>query len=489
MKIAALAAFAGLTALALACAQAGVAAPSDAASALPLALSGPGPYYTLDIDAAARRLSATPNLSDLRVRNGAGETMAFAWVETTLPPPAPQRVPAHLYKVPLPPADAASARTDDAPPRQSWIVDTRDANADLLHLELALEHDTQGVYTLRIEASDDLQHWRTLQEDAQLVQLQALPQVGAAGALESLADREHLSANGIDLDNVPARYLRLTTARRSAIPPLVSATVTRAPHRPAPAPLEWSAPIAARSCEETSCDYALPRNTPVAAVQVAPADIDTIGQVMVLGQVDASRAPPPHRSLLRGSLHALRLKAERSAEHAGPAWDSAAITSVYWLSQASGAPDLHSPPVRLEGATWQALRLETFGPISQLGRAAPTIRIGVRQRQLVFVARGAGPFVLARAMSDDLVAPMTLEALMPGRAPDAPLPAASAVVVPAAASTAATSASTPTVAAADTPTSRAAWLWAALLAGLALMGAMAWSLLRKPAAPRVDEGA
>jgi hypothetical protein len=27
------------------------------------------------------------------------------------------------------------------------------------------------------------------------------------------------------------------------------------------------------------------------------------------------------------------------------------------------------------------------------------------------------------------------------------------------------------------------WLWAALLAGLALMGGMAWSLLRKPAAP------
>jgi len=158
MKIAALA---GLTALALACTQAGMAAPPDAASTLPLALSGTGPYYTLDIDAPARRLSASPSLSDLRVRNGAGEAMAFAWIETAPPTPAPQRVAAHLYKVPLPPADAASARTDDAPPRQAWIVDTRDADEDLLHLDLALEHDTQGVYTLRIEASDDLQHWRT----------------------------------------------------------------------------------------------------------------------------------------------------------------------------------------------------------------------------------------------------------------------------------------------------------------------------------------
>ena len=486
MKIAALA---GLTALALACTQAGVAAPSDAVSRLPLTLSGTGPYYTLDIDAPARQLSASTSLSDLRVRNGAGETMAFAWVEAAPPPPAPQRVAAHLYKVPLPTADAASATTADSPPRQAWIVDTRDADEDLLHLDLALEHDTQGVYTLRIEASADLQHWRTLQEDAQLVQLQALPQVGATGTLETLADREHLSANGIDLDNVPARYLRLTTARRSAIPPLVSASVTRAPHRPPPAPLEWSAPIAATSCEETTCDYALPRNTPVAAVQVAPADVDTIGQVMVLGQVDTSHQPPPRHSLLRGSLHALRLKAERSAEHAGLAWESAAVASVYWLSQPSGAPDLHSPPVRLEGATWQALRLETFGPISQLGHAAPTIRIGVRQRQLVFVARGAGPFVLARATAAEPSAPMTLDALMPGRAPDAALPAASAVVTPAAVSATAAPASTATVAPPATSASSTPWLWAALLAGLALMGAMAWSLLRKPAAPRVDDGA
>ena len=73
MKIAALA---GLTALALACTQAGVAAPSDAVSRLPLTLSGTGPYYTLDIDAPARQLSASTSLSDLRVRNGAGASMS-----------------------------------------------------------------------------------------------------------------------------------------------------------------------------------------------------------------------------------------------------------------------------------------------------------------------------------------------------------------------------------------------------------------------------
>ena len=473
-----IAAFTGLATLALACTPAGAAAARDAG--LPLTLAGTGPYYTLAVDLRARGVSASSGLDDLRVRNGAGETMAFAWADTTLPAVAPQHVPARLYKVPLPPADAASATTADAPPRQAWIVDTREAGSDLLRLELGLEAGTQGVYTLRIEAGDDLQHWRTLQEDAQLVQLQALPQVGATGTLATLAEREHLSTNGIDLDNVPARYLRVTTAPRSAIPPLVSATVTRAPHRAAPAPLEWSAPIAASSCEASSCDYPLPRNAMVAAVQVAPADVDTIAPVMVLGRMEAGQAPP-RRSLLRHPLQSLRLKAPRSTAADGAAWDSAAMTSVYWLTQSSGAPDLHSPPVRLDGAAWQALRLETFGPISQLGHSAPTVRIGVRPRQLVFVARGAGPFVLARATAGEKTAPMALAALMPGRASDAALPDATATLAPLAAS--AVVASAPATAAAP-PASAAGsgtpWLWGALLAGLALMAAMAWSLLRKP---------
>ena len=482
------AALAGLATLALACSQAGTATPAD--TRLPLTLAGTGPYYTLDVDLQARRLSASSGLGDLRVRNGAGEAMAFAWVEPPQAPVAPQHVPARLYKVPLPQADVASATTVDAAPRQAWIVDTRDASNDLLRLDLALETGTQGVYTLRIEASDDLQRWRTLQEDAQLVQLQALPQVGSTGTLATLAEREHLSSNGIDLDNVPARYLRLTTAPRSAIPPLVSAAITRAPHRPAPAPLEWSAPIAATGCEASSCDYPLPRNAIVAAVQIAPTDVDTIGQVMVLGQRDAGQAPPPRHSLLRGPLHALRLKAEHSSTPPGAAWDSAALTSVYWLTQSSGAPDLHSPPVRLEGAAWQALRLETFGPISQLGHSAPAIRIGVRARQLVFIARGAGPFVLARATSGEKTAAMSLSELMPGRTPESPLPDATATLAPVAASATVASAPSTTVAApADAPASRTPWLWAALLAGLALMAGMAWSLLRKPATPPTGDSA
>ena len=484
MKIAALT---GLTMLALACSQAGLAAPADAASPLPLTLAGTGPYYTLGLDMTARQASGRLDLSDLRVRNAAGDAMAFAWAEVPTPAPDPQRVPARIYKVPLPPADAASSI--EGRPRQAWIVDTRDARLDLIQLELGLEHGTQGAYTLRIEASDDLQHWRTVAEDAQVVQLQALPQVGATGALATQAGREQLKSDPIDLDAVPARYLRLTTAPRSAIPPLVTATITRAPHRPAPPPLEWSATIAATHCNANSCEYALPRNVPIDAVQVAPVDVDTIGQVMVSGRMDAARTPPARHSLLRGSLHALRLKANRSAERAGPTWDDVAEANVYWLTQPAGAPDLHSPPLRLGGESWSALRLETFGPISQLGHTAPTIRIGARPRQLVFLARGTGPYVLARATATEKTAPMSLAALMPARAPDAPLPEATATVAPPVAASVPSSPVADAVKAGAPTSSNSPWLWAALLAGLALMGVMAWSLLHKPGAASKADGA
>jgi hypothetical protein len=475
MKTAALAA---LTTLALAGARA--AAPAGEPAPLPLTLAGTGPYYTLTMDAPARRLSAAPGLADLRVRNAAGQAMAFAWVEPPLAASAPQRVPARLAKTAMPADAAASAGV--AAPGQAWIVDTRDAGYDLVRLELGLERGTQGVWTLRLEASDDQQHWRTLQEDAQLVRLQALPQVGATGTLAPLAAREPASDGGVDLDDVPARYLRLTTAPRSAIPPLVSAAVLRAPHHPAAPPIDWSAPIAAARCEETSCDYPLPPNTPVAALQVEPVDVDTLVEVMVRGLPDAGRQASPRRSLLRAPLDALRLKSARAASQSGDVgWEDVAMASVYWLAQSNGAPELHSPPIRLDGGPWRALRLETLAPISQLGHEAPTIRIGVRRRSLVFEARGAAPFVLARARAGDGVVPLPLSALMPQHEPGAPLPESTATLAPEAAplSASATSAAS-AVTESDAPRT-ATVLWGAVAAGIAVLAALAGWLWRRRA--------
>jgi hypothetical protein len=77
---------------------------------------------------------------------------------------------------------------------------------------------------------------------------------------------------------------------------------------------------------------------------------------------------------------------------------------------------------------------------------------------------------------------------MPGHAAGAAPPEATATVATAIAAAATASAPAtagmPPVAA---PASRTPWLWAALLAGLAVMAAMAWSLLRQPADQAADK--
>lgn len=456
-----------------------------------LSLNGAGPYYTLRLPIALESESARADLGDLRVRNAAGETMPLAWVPQPATLDLVQHAPVTLYKVPAAmsaasavaagtTASAAAGTAQETP--QSWIVDTRDAESDLVRLDLTLAAGAQGIFGLRIEASDDLQRWRLVQPQAQVVQLQQLPVVGGGGGAGNAGDAKggaHLMSTGIELDGIPARYLRLTATSAGAAPPLADATVTRTRRQATTAPLEWSAPIAPAACEVNHCDYPLPRNLTVDALQIDLSDADTVGQVVVLGRVEERYAPVQHRHLLRGSLHALHLKQERAPPELGDVfWDTLATENVYWLTQAASAPDLHSPPLRLAGQRWEMLRLSTAGDIGQLGHAPPTLRVGARPRVLVFLARGAGPFHLDRAGAADVQPAMTMAQLMPTHAASDPLPADSATPELAAF---ATPASAPASSTSPAPpsTGHAPWLWAALLAGLALMGGMAWTLLRK----------
>ena len=136
-----------------------------------LALPGAGPYYTLRLPIALQSAAARADLDDLRVRNAAGETMAFAWVvPATGETPVQQQVAATLYKVPPPPATTGSGAAGGTP-AAAWIVDTRDARSDLDRLDLVLAPGAQGVFALSVEASDDLQDWRLVQPRAALVRL------------------------------------------------------------------------------------------------------------------------------------------------------------------------------------------------------------------------------------------------------------------------------------------------------------------------------
>jgi len=212
---------------------------------------------------------------------------------------------------------------------------------------------------------------------------------------------------------------------------------------------------------------------PIEQLQVVPAEPDTVGLVTVLAKVDAPATPPRRHHLLRGSLHALRAK-ERMAPDANWAW--LAEANVYWLRNVGGVAQLRSPPLHLDAGLTPMLRLQVAGGMGRFGHTPPTLRIGAHASTLVFLARGPAPFRLELAPADEAATTMELAQLMPARRPEDPLPADTAtpelrVVAPVPASTVMLA---PVKPASDSP-----WLWAALLGGVALMGAMAWSLLRK----------
>ena len=115
-----------------------------------------------------------------------------------------------------------------------------------------------------------------------------------------------------------------------------------------------------------------------------------------------------------------------------------------------------------------------------LGVEAPALRVAVRATQLVFLARGEPPFTLALGNASAKAANLPLSTLIPGYNAErfntlgqAQVAGGVTVTSPAAAAVVDTG-----------PNWKKFGLWAVLLLGVAALGAMAYSLLRKPAAVR-----
>ena len=133
--------------------------------------------------------------------------------------------------------------------------------------------------------------------------------------------------------------------------------------------------------------------------------------------------------------------------------------------------------LQLPGQTVQQLKLTVDERGGGLGAEAPTVRFAVRSTQLVFLARGAGPYTLALGNGTVKAANLPLATLIPdySAAKWAALGKAtvdSGVVA------------TPTSAVTSTAQVETNWkkfgLWAVLLLSVLFLAAMAFSLLRKP---------
>lgn len=426
---------------------------SDYAVQLPLSLSGEGPWYRLELPMAVHMAARYADLRDLRVFNGAGEAQAYALTQGS----AQQREPLQDTAVkwfplrgPLNAEQSPSVRVqrstsgtlvevlaDDASRAdeqvlRGWLLDASGIETPLQQLTLDWSAEHEGFQRFSIEASDDLQHWRAW-GDGQIARL--------AFADERIDQRE------VSLPGQSARYLRLLWSSPRQAPQLLSARLLSASSDRLAAPLTWSAALSPSSAKAGEYQWELPLALPLQRLRVELAEANSLAPVSVTGRREGKVQWQP---LARGLL--------------------------YRLPQ-DGQEVLHNE-LQLYGAPVQQLRLQVDERGGGLGSAAPSIRVAIRATQVVFLARGTPPYVLAIGKAAGAAASLPLSTLIPGY--DEKRLAALGV---------ATAAEAPLLEAAGAEqTSGWDWkrlgLWAVLLAGVGLLVLMALSLLRaRPAAP------
>ncbi|WLH79714.1 MULTISPECIES: DUF3999 domain-containing protein [unclassified Pseudomonas] len=432
-----------------ACAQ---ETPADFSVRVPLAVSGNGPWYRLELPLAVQLSARQADLSDVRVFNAAGEPQAYA-LSRQSSQRSESRTVTEVKWFPLYAADTQQAlpgvvmksttegtlleiRPSSAKGPQvlrGWVLDASAIKAPLQQLSLDWSREHDGFQRFSIEASDDLQHW-TPWGDGQVARL-------------SFAD-ERVEQHDVNLPGQSARYLRLVWQGQAA-PLLTSAKLVSATSSSLPLPLVWSQPLAGTRLSAGEYSWQLPTGLNVERLRIELKQPNTLAPVTLSGRRDSKQAWQP---LSNGLLYRLT----------------------------SNGQEVVQDELQLPGQAVAELKLQVDERGAGLGVEAPALHFAVRSTQLVFLARGEPPFTLALGNAAAKAANLPLSTLIPDysaerlRALGQATVAGDAVV------------NTPVAAAAveSGPDWKKLGLWAVLLLGVAALGAMAYSLLRKPPVAR-----
>lgn len=427
--------------------------PADFAHQVPLALSGEGPWYRLALPLEIQLQARQTDLSDLRVFNAAGQAQAYALVRETArsrensttdvkwfplynaaddnerAPSVRVQSSANGTLVQVQPSSRLEAGEEEL---RGWLLDASAIKAPLQQLILDWTSERDGFQRFTIEASDDLQHWQAWGE-GQVARL-------------TFAD-ERVEQHEVSLPGQPARYLRLLWESPSSAPVLTSAQLQSGSREslPLPLPLVWSQPLAGSTTKAGQYTWQLPMGLNVEQVQVELSQANSLAPVTLAGRRESSQP-----------------------------WQSLGSGLLYRLTQ--NGQDVLQNQLQLSGQTVQQLKLTVDERGGGLGAQAPALRFAVRPTQVVFLARGEGPYSLALGNATMKAASLPLATLVPDYKPSRLATLGTATLSGAATSTPVTAATPATI---ETNWKKIG-LWAVLLISVLVLAAMALSLLRKP---------
>ena len=430
--------------------------PDDFVARFALTVPAGGPFYRFPLTADTYRYSRTQNLSDLRVFNAQGEAIAFALYEPKRARPQQTSTALAIYPIHAATLEAARAGgrmevrqlagetivivkgaghvdgTDDKKKTAAWLIDAREIKQAAVALEFDAAFEAGRLIPVTLAASKDLKTWRTIVAGEPLYRLS-----GAAG-LEARTRIELPAQTAVE-----GEFLRLTWAGSASFD-LRGATLKTVPFA-APAVeaprLELHAPLTTRAHE---IEWRVPTPARFSQVELRLGETNSLLHVSIQGRSGAE----PWRTIGRGVVYHL---VRDGVEHTSPALDVEVgrIDAIKLVSDPNGAGFGAPPP-----AVWL--------------RFAP--------REVVFLARGGGPFDLAVGRRDSIPAALTLAGLLPDYKADAENALPSATIGAPRVDERRAGDAPPRLFGLDV---RTATLWAVLIGAVLLLSIFAFSIFRK----------
>lgn len=408
--------------------------------------------YRFELPAAVHGGSRRQDLGDLRVFNGVGEVVPHALL--SYEPPSRTDIaqttvaffPLHRDGKANEDSLSVSVRqiaggalvstrmSPDAPSRTQPVGYVVDASA-IKHSRRALLLDWQPqpkgtVVSVQVDGSDDLQSWQPIGSATQLVDLHSGDQ--------------HLQHKRVDLAGATYKYFRTRWPDGQDGIVVTSMNLETSSTADSPDRTRWTAVSPVRPAVAPGEFLFESPALPLAAIRIDLPEINTVVPLRI-----------EHR------------RNERDA------WQGAANTVAYRIMKSG--QELRSPSIELccsQDRYWRIVFDQRGGGI---GQGLPKVDLGWTPQQGLFVARGAGPFLLAYGNATVVPAAFSTATLVPGYQPEQyPAFAEAKFDAPVARMA-------PAVTTADKtgPDWRAMGLWGVLIAGVLLLAAMAWQLLRQ----------
>lgn len=445
----------------------GAERPTDFAYGVPLEADGKAALYEVTLPAAAYRGVVRADLADVRVFNGAGDVVPHAWrlrrtagIEA-VPPVALTLFPLKAAagsdvdrisirvrraadgKSSIDVTSIAGARADAEKRTVGYFIDLTASDEALRAIEFDLQPVPDGFAgRMRVDASDDLGSWRTLVAAAPLVNLEVAGQ--------------RLQQKRVELPPRKVKYLRLSWVSQGggAAPPDLASARGEPVGKTVEAAREWVQAEPAIGDRPGDYLFDLRGRHPVDRVRLHLPEPNTVAQVEMLAR---DRSEQPWRPVTRGVAYRLRRDGD---EITSPELSVGYTTDRYWL-----------------------LRVDQRG--GGVGPGAPKLEAGWIPHRLVFAARGEPPFQLAYGNRDAKPAAFPIDTLIPGYrdAGGPPIRAAKAGAQLTINVSSARVLEQQELGGEGRLKDAIDWkrwsLWGALFLGVAILGAMAWRLVRQ----------